>query len=323
MHFLTTLTLLTTAMVAQVHSYAMPLSCSGVCTNTHDPSLIRRSSDGTYYRFATGGRMPIFTSPALTGPWKQVGTVLSGAAKVPGQNTDLWAPDVSLVGSTYYLFYSASSFGSQNSQIGLATSKTLDPGSWTDLGSVFSSKNGDKYNAIDAQLLQLGPSNHVVNFGSFWQDLFQFDIDITRPTIAKTAARQLVYNATGAHAVEAAYMVQREGMFYMFFSAGKCCGYDRDRPAKGDEYSIRVCASKTHNGGFKDKEGRDCLKNGGTVVLASHDNIYGPGGQGVYLDPREGWLLYYHYVDTKVGYGDGQKRLGINKINWSGGWPSV
>lgn len=53
-------------------------------------------------------------------------------------------------------------------------------------------------------------------------------------------------------------------------------------------------------------------------------------------------MLYYHYgmsyplpfpgrktdgcvrvVDTKVGYGDGQKRFGWNVIGWSGGWPVV
>lgn len=28
-------------------------------------------------------------------------------------------------------------------------------------------------------------------------------------------------------------------------------------------------------------------------------------------------------VDTKVGYGDGQKRFGWNVIGWSGSWPVV
>jgi arabinan endo-1,5-alpha-L-arabinosidase len=36
-----------------------------------------------------------------------------------------------------------------------------------------------------------------------------------------------------------------------------------------------------------------------------------------------GWILYYHYVDTTIGYADGQKKLGWNKINWSSGWPVV
>ncbi|PNS15107.1 hypothetical protein CAC42_2336 [Sphaceloma murrayae] len=318
----TSLLLTLTALVALVHAYAKPLSCTGICTNTHDPALIRRSSDGKYFRFATGGRMPIFTAPALTGPWSQAGTVLSANAKVSGQNKDMWAPDVSQVGDTYYLFYSASSFGSQNSNIGLATSKTMEPGSWTDLGAVFSSKTGDRYNAIDAQLMNTG-NGMVVNFGSFWSNLFQFNIDLAKPTAGKSAPTQLIFQPAGEHAVEAAYMIKRDNWFYMFFSAGKCCGYDKSRPAAGQEYSIRVCRSTRSNGGFVDKNGVDCLKGGGTVVLPSHDNIYGPGGQGVYLDPREGWLLYYHYVDTTISYSDGAKRLGINKIGWAGGWPSV
>ena len=45
--------------------------------------------------------------------------------------------------------------------------------------------------------------------------------------------------------------------------------------------------------------------------------------QGIYWDPKEGPLLYYHYVDTRIGYGDGQKKFGVNKIDWSSGWPVV
>lgn len=34
-------------------------------------------------------------------------------------------------------------------------------------------------------------------------------------------------------------------------------------------------------------------------------------------------MLVYHYVDMTVGYADGDKRLGINKIYFSSGWPVV
>lgn len=33
--------------------------------------------------------------------------------------------------------------------------------------------------------------------------------------------------------------------------------------------------------------------------------------------------LVYHYVNTAIGYGDGQKQFGWNQIVWSGGWPTV
>jgi arabinan endo-1,5-alpha-L-arabinosidase len=36
-----------------------------------------------------------------------------------------------------------------------------------------------------------------------------------------------------------------------------------------------------------------------------------------------GPVLYYHYVDTRIGYADGQKKFGVNKIDFSSGWPVV
>lgn len=45
---------------------------------------------------------------------------------------------VILVGSTYYLYYSVSTFGSQSSAIGYATSDTMEYGSWVDHGSTVS-----------------------------------------------------------------------------------------------------------------------------------------------------------------------------------------
>jgi hypothetical protein len=45
--------------------------------------------------------------------------------------------------------------------------------------------------------------------------------------------------------------------------------------------------------------------------------------RGVFTDPSLGPILYYHYVDTTIGYADGQKRFGWNQINFSSGWPVV
>ncbi|KAG8732653.1 hypothetical protein FRC11_011781, partial [Ceratobasidium sp. 423] len=67
---------------------------------------------------------------------------------------DTWAPDVVNINGTYFLYYSISQFGTQNSVIGVATSKTMEYGSWTDHGTVFSSKSGDQYNSIDANVIK-------------------------------------------------------------------------------------------------------------------------------------------------------------------------
>lgn len=64
-----------------------PMSCSGVCGNAHDPSILQDTS-GTYYRFSTGGGIAIHTSSKLTGPWTYKGQALT-SSKIDG-NTDLW-----------------------------------------------------------------------------------------------------------------------------------------------------------------------------------------------------------------------------------------
>lgn len=74
-----------------VSAYADPLSCSGTCTNTHDPDLIRRSSDGTYFRFATGGGIAIHTADTIQGPWTYQGYALPDGSSIDNSGSDdLW-----------------------------------------------------------------------------------------------------------------------------------------------------------------------------------------------------------------------------------------
>ena len=73
-----------------IYGYAAPNECTGTCVNTHDPSIIRRS-DGTYFRFSTGGKIAVHTAPDITGPWEFKGAALPSGSVIdlPG-NQDLW-----------------------------------------------------------------------------------------------------------------------------------------------------------------------------------------------------------------------------------------
>jgi arabinan endo-1,5-alpha-L-arabinosidase len=82
-----------------------------------------------------------------------------------------------------------------------------------------------------------------------------------------------------------------------------------------------VCRSDSPSGFFTDANGVSCLESGGTEVLASHDFVYGPGGQGVYNIADLGPVLYYHYADTRVGLADREKFFGVNYLDFSSGWP--
>lgn len=335
-----TLILAASALITTAAGYANPGSCSGECW-THDPSVVRRS-DGTYFRFSTGSKIGIYSASSLSGPWTYKGAAISTGSSINlAGNADLWAPDVQLIGNTYYLYYSVSSFGSQNSAIGYATSTTLDVGSWTDHGTTgVVSNSGKNYNAIDANVIAATDSNYYMQFGSFWGDIYQTKLSSSATKNAGSAA-QISYTSSGTHAREGSFMYYRSGYYYLFWSEGLCCGYDSSKPASGGEYKIMACRSTSPTGGFvgkghtpqlvielnthiiADKSGTSCTAGGGSVVLESHGNVYGPGGQGVFADPKYGAVLYYHYVDTTVGYADGDKKFGWNTISWSTGWPVV
>jgi hypothetical protein len=125
----------------------------------------------------------------------------------------------------------------------------MEAGSWTDRGRTgIASSSSKSYNAIDGNLFKDG-STYYMNFGSFWHGLYQAPMNSDATKVA-TSSYNLAYDSSGTHAVEGAYMYQYGNYYYLFYSAGICCGYDTSRPASGAEYKIKVCRSATPTSGF-------------------------------------------------------------------------
>lgn len=307
--------------------------CTGACEGSvHDPSVVYREDTKTYYRFTTNDKINIATAPHISGPWTYQGAALPDGSSIdlPGR-MDLWAPDVFNVNGTYHLYYSVSQMGSKNSDIGVATSTTMDSGSWTDQGSL-GIPQSKEYNKIDANVFQHSlESPFLLNFGSFWGQIYQ--VPLTNPPVKidgdvvhleeNDSARPagLVQGAT-----EGAYMFQWNNYYYLFFSSGNCCNdLEGGLAPPGEEYKVMVCRSSQSSGGFVDEQGKDCLsENGGTLVLGSHDDVYAPGGQGVMWDPQQNSVvLYYHSVRPSVGYTYYDFFFGWNRLEFSSGWPVV
>ncbi|TLD30222.1 gb [Venturia nashicola] len=296
--FVRSLSLCCLAFSDVIHAYATPLACSGICGNSHDPSVIRRTSDGKYFRFSTGNKISVATANSLSGPWVSKGSALPAGSKINKKgNNDLWAPDVSKVGDLYYLLYSVSSFGSQDSAIGYATSKDME--SWADQGTTgIESTAGSSFNAIDGNLVVDGGTAHLA-FGSFWSDIFISYASINSGILkASTSnAKQLIFTSTAPQAIEGAFLFRYGDFWYIFFSEGQCCGLDTNRPAAGKEYRIKMCRSKNVNSGFVDKGDNQCKAGGGSTLLKSHTYVFAPGGQGALNDSVEGPVIYYHYSE--------------------------
>jgi arabinan endo-1,5-alpha-L-arabinosidase len=201
------------------------------------------------------------------------------------------------------LYYAVSTFGSQTSAIGYATSSTMEFGSWTDHGSTgIASSSAKPYNAIDPNLIEAG-STYYMNLGSFWADIYQVQMNSGATAPASGASSvQIAYNSSGSHSIEGSFMYYRSGYYYLFFSSGQCCDYEDSAPTAGNEYKIFVCRSTSVSGPFVDAAGKSCLAGGGTLVLASHGHVYGPGGQGVMADPTYGTVMYYHYGEYLIHF---------------------
>lgn len=194
------------------------------------------------------------------------------------------------------MFYSVSTSGSQTSAIGYAISTTMDPGSWTDYGAIITSAAGSTpYNAIDANLVNgTGANGFHLQWGSYWEQIYQAQVSINGPYVFASGNQNQIAHDPNKPQMEGPSIYYKNGYYYMFLSVGICCTYT-PTPTAGTEYHINVCRSTSPTGPYVDQNGVSCTNGGGTTVLASHDQVYAPGGQGVFPDPVYGDVLYYHY----------------------------
>ncbi|WP_419995926.1 arabinan endo-1,5-alpha-L-arabinosidase [Streptomyces boninensis] len=278
----------------------------------HDPSMVKTAA-GKYLLYSTHGLVEGRSSSDRTA-FKRTADAFPSAPswwKQYSPENDPWAPDISKVGNTYYLYYSLSTFGSNKSAIGFASSSTGEPGSWKDHGLVVSSKTGDDYNAIDPSLMVDGGKWYLA-YGSFWSGIRQVELDpATGKPKAGAQTHSLASRPKAGGAVEGPAVVKHGSYYYLFASYDKCCS------GTDSTYKIKVGRASSPNGPYKDKNGVDMRQDGGTPVLESHGDIVGPGGQDVISDV-DGDLLVYHYYDRKA---NGTPKLGLNLIDWSSGWP--
>ncbi|KIM26593.1 glycoside hydrolase family 43 protein [Serendipita vermifera MAFF 305830] len=293
-----------------VAAYPNPGAVSG-SIDVHDPTICRDSS-GKWFLFATAPGISIRTSTDRIN-WSYVGTVWSSGQATwtntytGTSNGNLWAPDCTYKSGTFYLYYSASSFGSNKSAIFFAKSTTGLPGSWSNLGLVTSTTTSNNYNAIDPNLIIDG-SNWWLSLGSWWTGIKLIQLNPSTGKPSGSTVYSIAQRTAANGAIEAPIIVKNGSYYYLFTSWDICC------QGTSSTYNIRVGRSTSITGPYVDKSGVKLTSGGGTLVLAKHDAVYGPGGQHVYKD-TDAWVIDYHY------YTSSGSKLGINLLDFSSGWP--
>ncbi|MEU4520304.1 arabinan endo-1,5-alpha-L-arabinosidase [Amycolatopsis sp. NPDC024027] len=278
----------------------------------HDPSVVKRP-DGSYLVAHTGDNIALKTSADRVA-FRNAGSVFPNGAPwttaYTGGSRALWAPDISYHNGQFYLYYAASTFGSNHSAIFLATSPSGNSGSWTNRGLVVESRSGDSFNAIDPNLVVDDAGRWWLDFGSFWSGIKL--IQLNPATGLRQGSGLTAIAGRGGGAIEAPFIVKRGQYYYQYVSFDLCCR------GASSTYRVLVGRSTSVTGPYADRTGVGMNSGGGTEILAGHGGIHGPGHEAVLADNDGDLLVYHYYADN------GASLLGINRLTYdSAGWPSV
>ncbi|KAJ3523196.1 hypothetical protein NM688_g8766 [Phlebia brevispora] len=302
-------------------AFPEPLPVTGNVT-VHDPTICK-DYNGTYWVFSTGTGIDIRSSPDRI-HWTYEGAVFpDGSPWADGYAVDnfLWAPDCTYINGEFWLYYAASTSGSTESAIFLAKSSTGAPGSWSNVGLVIATVANDTFNAIDPNLFIDTNGDWYLSFGSFFSGIKLLDRSTgnwTGSPIIPVAERA----PGGTNAIEGSGMYKSYDNYYLFSSWDACCIGIKDT------YNVRVGRSSNVTGPYKDQNGTNLTDGGGTLVLGNHDHVIGPGGEDLFTD-IDGPIMIYHYFNSSInqnctsdfGNCSFAVQLGINRVNFSTGWP--
>ena len=302
----------------------------------HDPVMAKEGD--TYYLYSTGIGIQRMTSKdrrTWTMSRQPVMTVIPGwtTDSVPGFGSHVWAPDVIRWHNRWWMAYSCSTFGKNGSAIGLLSSRSLASNLWKDEGCIVTSRaKRDNWNAIDPNfVIDDATDTPWLVWGSFWDgiQLARLDstmhLDNSRLT-ARTIARRYDPNYkptepnptsryAGTNAIEAPFIFKHGGYYYLFVSWDYCC-----RGAKSN-YRVAVGRSKTIDGPYLDKDGRDMAVGGGTLVLEGDKKQWEAAGHcAAYTFDGEDIFICHGYSATKGG----TALLIQRTISWTAdGWPEL
>ncbi|MEZ2715796.1 arabinan endo-1,5-alpha-L-arabinosidase [Niallia circulans] len=301
---------------------------------THDPTIIKE--DDFYYMFSTDTYIDnaptegaqIRKSKDLI-HWDYIGTALKAVpqeAKEWSKALGLWAPEVINYKGQYYMYYSASTFGSTVSCIGLATADHLK-GPWCDQGIVLQTNPEiATHNAIDANVVRDKYGKYWLCYGSFFGGIYlvRLNMETGMPVAEDGYGTLLAIRPKEVEgAIEGAFIIYNSAFdyYYLFTS------YD----SLHDSYNIRVARSKEITGPYVDVNGKNMIDTEdephtiGVKLVGSYqfeDDIawIGPGHNSIFTEMNKQFMVHHVRLEEFSPYHYGF----IREMFWlKSGWPVV
>ncbi|RZJ86528.1 MAG: arabinan endo-1,5-alpha-L-arabinosidase [Chryseobacterium sp.] len=276
-----------------------------------DPTIIK-AADGNFYLYATEDikNVPIYKSKNLT-EWEFAGTAFTNNTRPNFEpNGGIWAPDINLINGKYVLYYSMSVWGGEwTCGIGVATADQPQ-GPFSDKGKLFRSNEIDVQNSIDPFYIEENGKKYLF-WGSF-RGLYAIELSEDGLNIKTGAEKQRVAGT----AFEATYIHKKGNYYYLFASVGSCC------EGVNSTYKLVVGRSESLMGPYVDKNGKNMMDNGYTIVIDNNSRFVGNGHCSEIVQDEKGndWITY-HGVDVNNPKG---RILLLDQIKWdNNNWPYV
>ncbi len=261
-------------------------------TDFPDPTVIR-ASDGYFYAYATQTvfngvwqNIQVARSPDLIN-WTRIGDALPTKPVWASNTQNFWAPHVTQVGNTFFMYYSAD----PNTQNGLclAVATAANPaGPFTDKGAPL--RCGSGFVNIDPMAFDdPATGRHYLYWGSGFQPIKVQELADDRLNFAPNSQpTDLIFPisdpnpANYRNLVEGAWANYRNGYYYLFFSGDDCC--------TTAHYAVMEARATSATGPFT------VLPENNGVIVKGNDNWLGPGHNSIITDDRAtDWLMYHAY----------------------------
>lgn len=313
-----------------------------------DPTVIR-ASDGWFYAYATQGPVgsAVHNFQAARSRdlvrWERLPDALPAKPKWASETQLFWAPDVHQRGRTFFMYFSAGlnpgpaeqfrkeqgAAGSKEGVFCLGVATSPRPaGPFVDSGRPL--KCGLSFVNIDPMAFDDPKTGKkLLYWGSGFQPIRVQELADDRLSFkAGSEATELVRadkSVPFQTLVEGAWVVERGGWYYLFYSGENCC----HGPLQEIRYAAMVARSRSATGPFQTLAGATGARD--SAILRRSAEWVAPGHNSVVRDDRgQDWIAYHAisvarpYLDAEIGGDRAVRRpMLIDRLEWRGGWPLV
>jgi arabinan endo-1,5-alpha-L-arabinosidase len=304
-------------------------------TDFPDPAVLR-APDGFYYAYATQGPHDGRTVNIQTARsrdlvhWDHVGDALPLKPSWASRTQDFWAPHVHHADGRYYLYYSAkpdAALTDTSRGLCLAVATADRPeGPFTDIGRPL--QCGEGFVNIDPmayddpetgkRLLYWGSGFGPIKVQELAPDRISFASGSSPIDLVSVIQNDDPLNYQ--RLVEGAWVVRRDGWYYLFYSGDNCCGPNA-------HYAMMVARSRSATGPFQTLAQATGAPN--SVILERSGNWVAPGHNSVIEDARGNHWVLYHAVDSRrprtrpTDDINTRRVMLLDRLVWRDGWPRV